>query len=310
MTKNYINVDVANKCEDVFAVIVTFNPDICALEELLNSLLPQVGGAIIVDNCSDVNLLAWHKNFGFENLTIKELSSNHGIAYAQNIGIGEANRMSTKFILLSDQDSKPARDMVYCLKKAAIKLAASGKKVAAVGPRFTDARQNNPSPFTEIKGLTVRRQCESTLIDVVETDHLIASGCLIPMQVIDVVGLMNEDMFIDYVDIEWSLRAKNFGFQSFGVFSAAMNHHLGDDHVDFFGKRVTLHSPLRHYYMMRNGIWMYKQKHIPAAWKLVDAYRLILRACFYVIFAKPRHKHFLMIVHGIFHGLRSRMGKY
>lgn len=305
-----MNIELVCKCEDVFAVIVTFNPNIFVLEELLDSLLLQVGGAIIVDNCSDVDLLAWHKKYRHANLAIKKLDNNYGIAYAQNIGIREARRMAAKFILLSDQDSKPAQNMVYCLKKAAVKLAASGKKVAAVGPRFMDTRQNNPSPFTKIKGLTVKRQCETTLIDVVETDHLIASGCLIPVQVIDVVGLMNEDMFIDYVDIEWSLRAKNFGFQPFGVFSAAMNHNLGDDHVDFFGKRVTLHSPLRHYYMMRNGIWMYKQKHIPAAWKLVDAYRLILRACFYVIFAKPRHKHFFMIAHGIFHGLRSRMGKY
>jgi rhamnosyltransferase len=187
---------------------------------------------------------------------------------------------------------------------------AEGKKVAAVGPCYMDIRQNNPPPFIRIEGLAVRRQYAEKPDSVVEVDYLIASGCLIPAGVLPTVGLMNVDLFIDYVDIEWGLRAKALGFQSFGVFAARMEHSLGDEHVSFIGKQIPLHSPLRHYYLVRNGFWLYKQKGLPLSWKFVDGYRMLIRICFYALFAKPRSKHFSMMMRGLFHGLKSRMGRY
>jgi rhamnosyltransferase len=217
---------------------------------------------------------------------------------------------SESFILLSDQDSKPAEDMVFELRKAAVQLMASGKKVGAVGPCYMDIRQNNPPPFIRIEGFFVRRQFPEKSDSVVDVDYLIASGCLIPSRVLDNVGLMNVDLFIDYVDIEWGLRAKTLGFQSFGVFAAKMAHSLGDEHISFVGKKIPLHSPLRHYYLVRNGFWLYKQKGLPLNWKFVDGYRMLIRICFYTLFAKPRRKHFSMMMQGLFHGLKSRMGRY
>jgi rhamnosyltransferase len=38
----------------------------------------------------------------------------------------------------------------------------------------------------------------------VEASFLIASGCLISLDVIKNVGYMDEGLFIDYVDVEWS----------------------------------------------------------------------------------------------------------
>ncbi len=89
-----------------------------------------------------------------------------------------------------------------------------------------------------------------------------------------------------------------------------MEHSLGDEHVSFIGKQIPLHSPLRHYYLVRNGFWLYKQKGLPLNWKFVDGYRMLVRICFYTLFAKPRSKHFSMMMRGLFHGLRSRMGRY
>lgn len=298
------------RCTDVFAVIVTYNPDISVLEALLHSLLPQVEKALIVDNGSSIEMSKWFESTQYQNLTLHRLNQNYGIAYAQNIGIKKLDVGLESFILLSDQDSKPAADMVFELKKAILQLMALGKKVAAVGPCFMDIRQNNPPPFTRIQGLTVKRQFPEGVNSVVEVDYLIASGCLIPIQVLNSVGLMNVDLFIDYVDIEWGLKAKNLGFQSFGVFAARMEHSLGDEHVNFMGRQVTLHSPLRHYYLVRNGFWLYKQKYLPINWKFVDGFRMLQRICFYTLFAKPRSKHFSMMMQGLLHGLKSRMGRY
>jgi len=298
------------RCEDVFAVVVTYNPDIAVLEELLVSLLPQVGRTIIVDNCSSIDMNGWFNSSGRENLELHTLDQNYGIAYAQNIGIKKANVEWVKFILLSDQDSKPATNMVWELRTATNALVESGKKVAAVGPCYTDIRQNNPPPFIRIEGLSLKRQYPESADSIVDVDYLIASGCLMPVSTLKIVGLMNVELFIDYVDIEWGLRAKNLGFHSYGVFAAKMNHSLGDAHVSFMGKKIPLHSPLRHYYLVRNGFWLYKQKNLPRNWKFVDGYRMFVRICFYTIFAKPRIRHFSMMMKGLFHGLCSRMGRY
>ena len=57
-------------------------------------------------------------------------------------------------------------------------------------------------------------------------DYLIPSGCLIPMSVLDKMGGMRDDLFIDYVDIEWGLLASHHGFQSYGVCTTHKHHPL------------------------------------------------------------------------------------
>lgn len=76
-------------------------------------------------------------------------------------------------------------------------------RVASARPRYFDRRQGNALPFIETRGLALHRRTCSAIDDVVDVDYLIASGCLIPQTAIEEVGLMQEDLFIDYVDIEW-----------------------------------------------------------------------------------------------------------
>jgi rhamnosyltransferase len=121
---------------------------------------------------------------------------------------------------------------------------------------------------------------------------------------------MLEDLFIDYVDIEWALRAKHNGFQSFGVANAFMSHSLGDAPIFFLGKPYPARSPLRHYYMFRNGVWLYRQSYLPLNWKIVDAWSLTLKFFFYCLFASPRITHLRMMLRGVVHGLTGRMGRY
>ena len=130
-----------------------------------------------------------------------------------------------------------------------------------------------------------------------------------PMRALDAVGDMRESLFIDYVDIEWGLRAKSKGFLSFGACGAGMAHDLGDEPFVFFGKKYPHHSALRHYYHFRNAVWMYRQPWLPVHWKLADGWRLLLKYGFYTLFAKPRHQHWWMMTKGVWHGLTDRMGR-
>lgn len=296
--------------EDIGAVIVTFNPDFCALARLLESLLPQVGSIVIVDNGSGDDVALWvQEHLPVQRVSTVLLGDNLGIAAAQNFGISLLKEKRRKAVVLFDQDSEPAPDMVSTLVGAWVRQSALGRKVAALGPRYVDERRDNPPPFIQIKGFRVLRQTCLAPESEVEVDYLIASGCLIPMEVLETVGGMREDLFIDYVDIEWGMRARKAGYQSFGVCAACMKHDLGDEPIVFMGRKLPLHSPVRHYYHFRNAIFLYRLDTLPLQWKVADGWRLILKYGFYTLFAKPQYKHWWMMTKGAWHGLRGRMGR-
>lgn len=294
----------------IVAIVVTYHPKQSQLFRLLDILDDQVETKVIVDNGSDASVQSAFNTRAKVNEHFIPLSANLGIATAQNIGIKWAKEIGAEYVILFDQDSEPAPDMVLRLVSVAEAQLARGVPLAAVGPRYFDERQDNPPPFIKVKGLKIERQpclCNET---VAEVDYLIASGCLIPVVALDKVGGMQDELFIDYVDIEWGLRAKKHGLQSFGVCAATMRHDLGDQPIEFFGRKLPLHSPLRHYYHFRNAVWMYRQAWLPLHWKVADGGRLILKYGFYGLFAKPRHEHLKMMTLGIWHGLRNRMGMY
>lgn len=292
--------------EHIVAVVVTYQPDLDALSEVLRATIPQVGATVLVDNGSNADISAWLVQQRLGSVAIIRLGANLGIAAAQNEGIRFARRRGARSVLLLDQDSIAAPDMVARLSEAAAALP----HVASVGPSYVDIRQRIPAPFLRVEGLRLRR-CGCERDDaVVPADHLIASGCLIPLAAIDLVGEMREDLFIDYVDTEWGLRARRHGLQSYGICGAKMLHALGNAPIVILGRQVALHSPLRHYYRFRNAMILYREVWIPWNWKLVDGYRLLLRYGFYTLFAKPRWERFRMMTLGCLHGLLGRTGQY
>lgn len=296
----------------VCAVIVSYNPEPCLLSRLITVLLHQVTKVAVVDNGSNIDVRSWVANeFPTEaNLDVILLGDNLGVASAQNAGITWARGSNSNYVIFFDQDSEPANNMVKKLIFVAEKNRDAGCLVAAVGPRYIDERQNNPPPFIRVKGLRLERDSCLGQDDMVQVDYLISSGCLIPTSALDAVGGMRDDLFIDYVDIEWGLRARYLGFQSYGACSAFMKHNLGEQPIAFFSKRIPFHSALRHYYHFRNALLLYKEPWVPLNWKIVDGWRLCLKFVFYVIYAHPRRSHLRMMVLGIWHGLKGRSGKY
>lgn len=289
----------------IVAIVVTYQPELGVLEQLMTALIPQVDSVVLVDNGSHMDLATWNRERQAHADEVLLLSKNRGIAAAHNVGIKWARNRGAKFVLIMDQDSIPSPNMTAKLLDAVIELPS----VAAAGPRYLDARRNNPPPFIRVRNLRLNRCTCNTEDSVVHVDYLISSGCLIPMSMLDKVGDMRENLFIDYVDIEWGLRARHHGFQSYGVCSAHMLHSLGDQPISFLGKNFPMRSPLRHYYIFRNALLLYKEPWVPLNWKLVDGWRLFLKYVFYSLFAKPRITHWQMMTLGLWHGLIGKSGK-
>ena len=289
----------------IFAVIVTYQPDGDLLARLVDALAPQVSAGIVVNNGSVLPLADGY--FHSANFVLKHLHSNTGVATALNAGFQWAQAQNAEFVITFDQDSEPAPDMVSRLVLAYQNLVASGQKVGAVGPQQVDRRTGRRAPFLA----PISRQRSRVMPEAgqtVEVDHLITSGCLVPIHVWQEVGPFLDELFIDYVDIEWSLRLRHHGWHLFGVGGATLTHSIGDDVAQWWGWQFPWHSPLRHYFIFRNGTYLQTLPHVSFGWKLFDALQLAKKLVVFTLVGRPRAVHLGAMLRGVRDGLLGRMG--
>lgn len=301
----------------VHAVVVTYIPDIASLQELLAALVPQVDCLHIIDNTPhpDRRVSALLDVLALDCAYLLCLEDNFGIARALNIGVTAAIKAGATHVLLSDQDSLPGPDMVAGLLRAQAELVSHGVRLGAIGPTFTDAHTGMTFPFqVEVPGnVFYSHKCSSSEDYLVDSLTLITSGCLIPVETWAIVGPMREDFFIDYVDIEWSHRARAAGFKLFGTAWASMLHRMGDAQlrVWFFGwRKESAYSPLRVYYRVRNFIALCKSGFMPFRWKIRNGWYTMGVVYTQAIFGHTRLSSLFMALLGLRDGARGLMGRY
>lgn len=304
----------SNGC--VHAIVVTFQPDYGLFARLISILSKQVEHIHVMDNTSDSShVRGWVEGFGQPNVAWHGLGDNFGIAVALNAGINRAIAQGATHLLLSDQDSHPADDMVSGLLLALDRATAAGIKIAAVGPTFTDRNTGTTFPFqAKVPGKFFYGHVRATEDrPVVEALTLITSGKLIPVEALHEVGPMREDLFIDKVDIEWCLRARARGWHVFGTCLARMGHTMGDSDLDvwYFGwRKETNYSPLRVYYQVRNYVALCREKEIELRWKIRNGWYTFGVVYSQVFFGRYRLKALRMVLRGLLDGARNRMGRY
>jgi rhamnosyltransferase len=311
ISKTQISLSLILNTPKVIAIVVTYHPQLSELHTLLQATLPQVDSIIVIDNGSDEDSLKLTEFAKDHRLVLHCLGQNYGVATAQNKGIHLAKEHGAQYVVLFDQDSIPAPDMVAKLLEASMSKESAGIKVGAVGPFYEDPRRHVPSrPFVSLNGLRVSLQNNDGVENIIPVSYLIASGSLTSIATLDAVGLMQDDLFIDYVDIEWGLRARKLGFQCFGIGNALLQHSLGEQIRFILGKSYCFHSPLRHYYQFRNGIWFYRQPYLSVSERVGGYSRLIKRFIACALFAGPHHENLYMMVKGLVHGMTGRLGKH
>ncbi len=291
----------------VCAVLVTHHPDLAVLAEQIDALAPQVGHVVLVDNASpDPHLRELCA--GHAGMSLLALGENLGLATALNAGIARAREIDgVSQVLLMDQDSVPAPDMVPALQAALAGVASRGK-VAAVGPRFRDMREAVDAPFVRIRFPFNRKlRCDGSC-EAIRCDFLISSGCLIPLAVIDALGGMEDALFIDNVDLEWCFRATSAGHALYGVCTAHMRHRLGAgrQRVPGFRRGIVVHAPRRLFYMMRNRVLLYRRAYTPRRWIAQDVPRLVIKFLLFALLIAPRRKNMRCMIAGLCAGIAGQ----
>lgn len=304
--------DSSQQC--ICAVIVCYFSELDQLTQLLSRVSPQVEHILLIDNSAsetgptEIESLI-HQ---YPHCHYLPQTSNSGVAKGYNQGAEWAKTERCSHILLLDQDSLPAPDMVEQLIKAKSSLNAQRMPIAALAPSYTDAR--NPairSTFRQSKGFRIKRiDCSLKNDTPIEMDQAISSGSLIQLDTFEKIGAMDERFFIDLVDTEWVLRAKALGYVAYGVCSATMTHQIGDRFIrlPLIKRNVALHSPLRLYYLVRNSLFLYSKPHVPILWAARDSINLVAKLTISLLFSQQRLRQFKMMFKGLKDGIMGKGG--
>ena len=281
-------------------VIVLYNPAIEELNATLDRLQSQVDQICLVDNSSVDNGGKININNKVNYIPIKE---NVGIAKAQNIGIKYLQKVKMDFILFCDQDSSCEKGLVEKLVSIYLNLEIKGYNIAVIGP--TPYNKNTSENYPEPNGVVIDNFDISVgnIYHILERYYIPSSYSLARATTFNIVGFMEEDLFIDGVDFEWCWRARYYNNKvSYRVCELKFAH--------FFGEETNLpinkSSSFRLYYQYRNYIRLSKRKYTPFFWKRNNFVKFIVKFFVYSLLLSPRIDNFTRIVKGIIDGIKMK----
>jgi rhamnosyltransferase len=295
----------------IAAVVVTYHPRLETLDELLSAVAPQTQGVIIVDNSADGAVDALAPGWAQPALTMIRNARNIGLAAAQNQGIDWALANGFSHVLLLDQDSVPAADCIAHLRSADMELRHLGRRVAVVGPRIVDRRTGRDYSFKEFTLAGTRHLGCDAGGRFIAADFVIASGSLMGADALRDIGIMDDGLFIDRIDIDWCLRAASMGYGVYGVCAARLRHEPGEQSKRVWIGRWTeaaMHSPERNYYMIRNSILLYRKAYAPLRWIVNDVLWLLGVVMVSCAMAPKRLRRLHLVAKGIWDGVRGVQG--
>lgn len=302
---------------NVIAIIVTYFPQSEPFLELIGSLSLQVGKILVVDNTPakddrTFTILA-AGGVNFDQIRIVRLGWNAGIATALNVGIAVALAEGFSYVLLSDQDSLPASDMVIGLMRSYRDILSQGHRVAGVGPLVHDLITQQNYPFqTRIPGkVFYGHQFPTEDRPYISATSLITSGMFIPTDVLRETGNMYDDFFIDHVDVEWCHRVLAKGYVIFGTGQAVLYHRMGDGciRVWYFGWRnINEYSPLRLYYRFRNFTYLLRLAYIPILWKIRASWYWAGIFYSHFVFSSKKIESLRAVAIGVWDGILGKLG--
>lgn len=246
---------------NTWCVIVCYRPDLARLGRLCADLAAEGASIVLVDNTDvpghDLAQLVPQAH-------LRSLGFNSGIAHAQNIGIRAALDAGAAAIALFDQDSQVAPGLLRALV-----AALSPGVPAVVSPLCYDdlSRDELPSMAVSRRGVSsvIQRDGSGSPYEV---DIVISSGTVATREVYGVAGLLDEDLFIDFVDTEWCLRCRHHDIPIRVVPGAVMHHRIGNRAIDTGIMTVLVHNPARCYYQLRNCFLLFGKKHVPFLFSL------------------------------------------
>lgn len=288
------------------ACIITYNPDISTLTKGVESLRNQVDKIIIVDNGSkNIEELTQFCN-GFGTVDLVSLGENKGIATATNVALKKFINQEYDFVLTSDQYSCYPSDYIQNFKTNKDNL--NDDNIAVYMPVFFDENENDYAKII-VESKTFCKNVPATN-DYTDIFQAIASGMIINVPALQEIGLMDEDLFIDWVYLEFCWRVRYYKKRIVCCKNMTIHHRLGDKSKDIGYRKVSLRSWVRNYYITRNAFYLATHtKYLRKISKFVlffKAFRYILG---YTVLCNEHLTNFRYTMKGMHDGLHGKIGE-
>ena len=273
----------------IACIFVLYHPEPSSLNKL--DRFAEFGYPVIVV----INAIAHHALEILQSkrhLHVINNPNNIGLASALNQGIKYAfDRLNTQFVVLFDQDSEPLSELPMQLVS---EFMAHGSDLACIGPMLTDVK---------IQGAQYLAQNKAS-VQTIPT-----SGTLISQAAFAKVGRMMDALFIDGIDHEWCFRAAHIGLRIAVSNKVLMSHNMGDDGLNWLGQyKPVYRNPIRHFYIIRNSIYLVKLPYIPLSWRLIESLKIIRRIVMYLWASNDRSRSLRLIFKAVLDGFSSHLG--
>lgn len=280
--------------DEVCAVIVFFNPDEVAIDNLYKAQ-HVFSKIIVIDNSSTaLDSFAFKRALGNGDIEYISNGNNYGIAVALNQGVKQAKKAGCLGVVLLDQDTELSDnilDELLCVYNEKSEVSPT----AVIGSNYKGSLVSKGS----IKAKSV--------------DTVITSGSLLSIDAYEVIGPFNEKYFIDGVDLEYCLRAKIKGFGVYQSTKVLMKHFIGaETKHQLLGLMFTAsnHSPTRRYYLARNTVFLTRDYFQTFPLYLSLSLINVLRISVYImLFENNKKEKLANIGLGLKHGLFNIIGK-
>ncbi|GAA1840681.1 glycosyltransferase [Agromyces salentinus] len=288
----------------IHVVISAFRPE-PALVASVTDLRGHVDEIVVVDDGSGPDADDVLERIEHAGATVLRSPTNSGIASALNRGIDHARASGATHVLTLDQDSRlPAASVGRLLAAAGLAVGHGHAVAFAVPERFASVSQ------------VAERHEDGTLF----TRHAIQSGMLVPMATFDRVGTLRADLFIDLVDTEFELRCTTAGLRGIAAQGVRLPHSLGAAYerpawlravtLGRGPKDVTLSTPFRYYYRVRNRIVVNREfRRTQPAWIARDTAVELLHFIVAATLARPRRSLWRVYRAAVSDARAGRMGR-
>jgi len=281
----------------IIAVLVTYHPDLDHIRKVVLNLSNQGVELCIVDNSPyDIGKVD-------EHIQVFKLGENKGIAFAQNLGMKWAfEEKDAKFVLQMDQDSIPDENLVVNLLEGYEFLVDRKYEVGLIGAQDIDKDSLVASQAKINKGKVLEG-----MDNLIHVNEVLSSGSLIPKHTYEKVGKLDDKLFIDLVDFEYCWRIASNDLLVVKNTKAVIYHKLGEGSVKILGLiSVGLPRPFRHYYSVRNSVYLILYGQAPIFWKVSNTFKILFKLLVYPIALPQGRERSQFIWRGFRDGVNRR----
>jgi rhamnosyltransferase len=286
-------------------IFVLYQPDQDCRRNLAwaHALCPDV---VAVDNSPDADLRL-HACLREQGIQVIFNRNEGGLAGAYNKGAAVLLARQCDVMFLLDQDSGIETSFFSRMMQAAGEL---GTDTFLIGPKIYEIALQNYMPVIPPGTRWPKPvRVDDQTVGMYPTLCIISSGSAISAAAYRKLGAFREDYFIEYIDIEYSLRANS---RQVPVYTnAAVTLRQTHGRIERHGKRFTTHHDARRrYYIARNAVHCLHLYRLHWGLHWLSAVMAWQQAMSVLLFDSHKLKKVTAIACGYLDGMCGRLGTF